>query len=400
MMKGEKALAWPRRAGAAEDDAAPAFLTRRQFVAGVTAVSALALQGGCVTQPGSPRSTVPFVDGLSFMPDLTRNPQALVESGLCSFILDVSKAQQLPTEDGSIRYWRTFEACAQSIEAMRLRLAEMNGVFLATRGSEIRRAYRDGTIAVFFQFQGCEPIGEDLSRIDYFYERGLRVLQITHHNDNAFGGGALERHPRGLTALGHAGVERMNQLGILPDVSHASDETALDVIKASKSPVILSHGAARSIVRNARCAPDDVIRAIGDSGGVMGIFMLSFWLTEDKVPTVEHLLQQIRHVEKVAGSEAVGIGNDFTVAGHEPSAALGNVNSEAVKPTLPWWESVGRQGVLGYDTLPSHYVIPELNNPRRMFVIQRALEQAGYTPARIERILGGNWIRVLSDVLG
>lgn len=343
---------------------------------------------------------MPFVDGLSFMPDLIRNPQALAESGLCSFILDVSKAQQIPTEDGSVRYWRTFEACAQSIDAMRVRLQGMDGVFLATRGSEIRQAYRDGRIAVFFQFQGCEPLGEDLGRIDYFYERGLRVLQITHHNDNPFGGGALEPNPRGLTALGHAGVERMNELGILPDVSHASDATALDVIKASKAPVILSHGAARSIVRNARCAPDEVIRAIGDSGGVMGIFMISFWLTQDETPTVEHLLQQIRHVENVAGSEAVGIGNDFTIAGHEPSAALGNVNSEAVKSSLPWWESVGRQGILGYDSLPSHYVVPELNNTRRMFVIHQALERAGYTSARIERILGGNWIRVLSDVLG
>lgn len=400
MMKRERVAAADGRHRAAEHGAGPALCTRRQFMAGLAAASAFGLQAGCTTQPALRRSPMPFVDGLSFMPDLIRNPQALAESGLCSFILDVSKAQQIPTEDGSVRYWRTFEACAQSIDAMRVRLQGMDGVFLATRGSEIRQAYRDGRIAVFFQFQGCEPLGEDLGRIDYFYERGLRVLQITHHNDNPFGGGALEPNPRGLTALGHAGVERMNELGILPDVSHASDATALDVIKASKAPVILSHGAARSIVRNARCAPDEVIRAIGDSGGVMGIFMISFWLTQDETPTVEHLLQQIRHVENVAGSEAVGIGNDFTIAGHEPSAALGNVNSEAVKSSLPWWESVGRQGILGYDSLPSHYVVPELNNTRRMFVIHQALERAGYTSARIERILGGNWIRVLSDVLG
>ena len=93
----------------------------------------------------------------------------------------------------------------------------------------------------------------------------------------------------------------MNRLRMLADVSHASEPTALDVAKHTRQPFILSHGACRAIVDHPRCASDAVIRAIADRGGVMGIFMMSFWLTTADVPTVEHYLAQIRHVIKVGG---------------------------------------------------------------------------------------------------
>jgi membrane dipeptidase len=81
--------------------------------------------------------------------------------------------------------------------------------------------------------------------------------------------------------------------------------------------VILSHGAARAFVNNARCAPDNVIRAIAESGGMMGIFMMSFWLTTDPTPMVDHYVQHIRYAAKVGGIDAVGIANDFPLAGEQ-----------------------------------------------------------------------------------
>jgi membrane dipeptidase len=334
------------------------------------------------------------------LPDLKEYPDALAQSGLSAFLTDISDPKQVPTDDGSIRYFRSFEGTARSITAMRRRLREIDGAFLATQGSEIGRAFRERRTAVFFQCQGCEPLGEDLGRLDLFYELGLRILQLTHHDDNPFAGGGFQSTPSGLTKLGQDAIARMNELRVIPDLAHASDMTARDVLKASKRPVILSHGAARSLLGNARCAPDDVIRGIGESGGVMGIFMLTFWLTEDPVPMVEHVVRHIRHVENVAGSAAVGIGNDLSVTGYEPAVLLGNDTAAAVKEHIPWWESVRARGVLGFEKTPTHYIVPELNNVHRMFTLQHALERAGHKSSQIERILGGNWIRVLTDVLG
>lgn len=376
--------------------------SRRDFLkqaVAATAAAAVPVALGDARVAAQERQSVPYVDGLSF---LSPDPEDVRRSGLTSFICDVSSVERLPTTDGSIKYFRSFEACAKSLTAMRRRLhsGEIPGAFLATRGSEIAEAFKQGRTAIFFQFQGCEPIGDQLWRLDLFHELGLRVQQITHHNDNPWGGGAIEKTWSGLTKVGFEGVERLNALKIIPDLAHGSDLTALDVLKTSKSPVIISHGGARALVPTARCAPDEVIKKVGASGGVMGIFMMSMWLTTDPQPSMGAYVRQIRHVINVAGVEAVGIANDYTIAGELTAAKAGNDNAKIISNYYAWWDSVAKQGVMGFDTRPPHAVIPELNNVRRMYLLEEALRQRRFTHAEIEKIMGGNWVRVLRDVLG
>ena len=372
--------------------------TRRQFLHKAMAATVAATVPAPIAW-AQERPAIPYVDGLSF---LSPDPEDVRRSGLTSFICDVSSVERLPTTDGSIKYFRSFEACAKSLTAMRrtLHAGQVPSAFLATRGSEVSEAFKQGRTAVFFQFQGCEPIGDQLWRLDLFHELGLRVQQITHHNDNPWGGGAIEKNWTGLTKVGFEGVERLNALKIIPDLSHGSDLTALDVLKTSKSPVIISHGGARALVPTARCSPDEVIRKVGESGGMIGIFMMSMWLTTDPQPTIDAYVRQIRHVANVAGIDAVGIANDYTIAGELSAVKAGNDNAKIISNYYAWWDSVAKQGVMGFNTRPPHAVIPELNNVRRMFLLEEALRRRRFTEGEIEKIMGGNWIRVLRDVLG
>src|SRR5829696_3640511 len=372
--------------------------TRRGFVKQVMAASVAAVVP--IRFPRmQERPSIPYVDGLSF---LSPDAADVGRSGLTAFICDVSSVEQLKTTDGSLKFYRSFDACARSITSMRrgLQAGDIPGAFLASRGAEIREAFAKGRTAVFFQLQGCEPSGDQLWRLELFHELGLRVQQITHHNDNPWGGGAIEKNWTGLTKVGVEGVERLNALNIIPDLSHGSDPTALDVLKTSKKPVIISHGGARALVPSARCAPDEVIRGVGQSGGVMGIFMMSMWLTTDPQPTVDAYVRQIKHVVSVAGIDAVGIANDYTIAGELTAAKAGNDNAKIISNYHAWWDSVAKQGVMGFSTRPPHAVIPELNNVRRMYLLENALRQRRFTQMEIEKIMGGNWTRVLQDVLG
>ena len=371
--------------------------SRRHFLKSTFTAAIVASSSASQTKPE--KSNIPYVDGLCT--NIFNKPEDIRASGLTSLLVDVSAGEMVKSSDGSQRFQRTFAACSRSIVAARQKLRKIDNVFLATDGRQIRDAFKRGETAVFLQIQGGgEAVGEDLSRIDLFHELGLRVLQITHHHNNPLGGGGIERTLSGLTKLGFDAIERMNALGVIPDLSHASDLTSFDVLKASKKPVIISHGAARTLVNNARCAPDEVIRGVADSGGVMGIFMMSFWLTTDPVPTVETLLKQIRHVIKVGGADAVGIANDFPLSGEESLIAAKNNNAEAVKNYFPWWDSVAKMEVLGFDKRPAHVAIPELNNIRRMYTIHEALRKSGFNSRDIEKIMGGNWIRVLAEPVG
>jgi len=105
-------------------------------------------------------------------------------------------------------------------------------------------------------------------------------------------------------------------------------------------------------------------------------------------------------VIKVGGADAVGIANDFPLSGEESLIAAKNNNAEAVKNYFPWWDSVAKMEVLGFDKRPAHVAIPELNNIRRMYTIHEALRKSGFNSRDIEKIMGGNWIRVLAEPVG
>ncbi|HWU95061.1 MAG TPA: membrane dipeptidase [Sphingomonas sp.] len=335
-----------------------------------------------------------FFDSLSFLPD---DLNEITTARLGGMIADVSDLIEVRGADGVPRYSRNFAANDPAIDRAVARLQGSKAAWLAIKGSEI--GSRPGC-AVFLQFQSTEMIGDDLSRIGHFHAKGLRVLQFTHHNNTLFAGGALEPVQTGLTPLGIEGLAEMNRLRILPDVSHGSVPTMLEAARRSKTPIALSHGAARAIVDHPRCAPDEVIRAIAERGGVMGIFMMSFWLTRNKVPTVADYVAQIRHVARIGGIDAVGVANDFPMAGQTNLIKLGNDNAKGVREYLEWWLALRRQGVPGFEWTPEHVVIPELNRIDRMQRIAAALGASGFRASEVDKIMGGNWRRLLTDVLG
>jgi membrane dipeptidase len=360
---------------------------RRAFIAGAGAMAVAA------AAPAKARPNL-WIDGLSFLPD---DLDQVRQAGLSAMIADISEIQTIKGPSGEPRYLRGFEANDPAIDAAVKRIASSDAVYLALKGSDIGR--RPGC-ATFLQFQSTEMIGNDLSRLARFHAKGLRVLQFTHHNDTPFAGGAIEPRQTGLTKLGVEGLAEMNRLRLLPDVSHGSVPTMLDAARLSRTPIVLSHGAARALVDHPRAAPDEVIRAIAERGGMMGVFMMSFWLTRDRVPTPEHYVAQLRHVINVGGIEAVGVSNDFPMDGEATLVKLGNNNAEGVKTYLDWWRAMDRRGVPGFGWTPEHVVIPEFNNIHRMERIAATLERSGFRGREIDRIMGGNWKRVLTDVLG
>jgi len=382
-------------------------VNRRDFVAkGLTAAAVSCLASGtgfgrggrspqaqdALTAVAEERKGHPlYFDGMTFFGG-TAEP--FRNSGLSGLVWDVSAGEMA---DGKFirRLVPTLKSTAAAVKFLR---TNDQGMFLATKGSQILEARRTGRTAVFLQFQSTESLSEDVDTMDVFYELGLRVLQYTHHYDNPYSGGALVKEWKGLTDLGRKALEKMNALGIVPDISHGNEVMGLEVCRLTKKPVIVSHTGCRALVNNARCVTDPVIRAVAGTGGVVGIFSMSFWLTDEPVPTVDSFVHQLEHVIKIGGIDAVGISNDYDVAGQLEAAKLGNDNAEAVKGYFPWWKQ--HEGILGFDKLPTHCVIPELNNIRRFFTIQAALEKKGHTASEIDKIMGGNWVRLYTESLG
>ncbi|MGZ9897269.1 membrane dipeptidase [Shewanella gaetbuli] len=380
------------------------MLTRRKLLKGL---GAAALCSPFFAQHTWASANRPFyIDGLSFLPEDINDVKA---SKLTSFIADISDIEAIKQADGTTNYKRSYNACIKSIKAAKQIVEANPDVYIQGQtGLDIVKAQESGRTAVFFQIQGADCVEEDSAehwqQLQEFKQHGLRVLQLTHHYGNRFAGGALDNDGvtglnKPLTQAGHELVAAMNQHHMLIDVSHSSAQTALDTAKASNSPIVQTHGAARSIVNHARCSPDEVIRAIADTGGVFGIFMMSFWLTNNPTPTISDYIKQIDHVVRIAGVDSVAIANDFPLMGQKELIKLNNNNEQGVKQYLDWWHSLRDKNVLGFDVEPKHVVIPELNNIDRMSLIDDALKKARFKSSDRDRIMGGNWQRVINQVL-
>lgn len=348
-----------------------------------------------------------YIDGLSFLPDDLQDIRA---SKLDAYLCDISAIETIENADGTKNYKRTYDACMQSIKAAAQRVSDNPDILLqGLTGRDIAKARDSQRTALYFQIQGADCV-EDANeanqwrQVDEFHQQGLRVLQLTHHYGNTFAGGALDFDANGglnkpLTAHGRELITKLNHSRILVDVSHSSAQTAIDTAQISQSPIVQSHGAARGIVNHARCSPDEVIRAIADSGGVFGVFMMSFWLTNKATPTIEDYVNQLEYVAKVGGVDCVAIANDFPLRGQENLLALDNDNAKGIKEYQQWWYSLRAKNVLGFDAEPRHVVIPELNHIDRMSRIDDALAKARFKATDRDRFMGGNWQRVLKNVL-
>ncbi len=279
------------------------------------------------------------------------------------------------------------------------------GIALSAR--DIESLHTKGKIAIMMGMEGGHPVGSDTSRLRYFYDRGIRYLTLTWNNSTSWATSARDeedpalRH-RGLTPLGRIMIRKMNEIGLIIDVSHAGDQTLADVLAVTKRPVIASHSSVWTLCHNRRNLKDDQIRAIARTGGLICInfgpwFIDSTFAGKERKmrddakgmidslralygsmgfegeqliaeklasryrpirPPLKNLIDHIDYAVRLVGADHVGIGSDFD----------------------------------GISVTPL-----DMDDVTYLPGITRELLNRGYSEENIRKILGGNFLRVLRE---
>ena len=263
-------------------------------------------------------------------------------------------------------------------------VAHQSMVFVGAAIADVERAHRDGRIAMIPSMESATPIENELDRLDVLYGLGVRMMGVTYSESNALGSGLKETDDGGLTQFGRAAVGRMNKLGMAVDVSHAGDATALDACRESTRPVFISHAGARALWDIPRMKPDEVIRAVADTGGVIGIEAAPHTTLTSTHPlhSLESVMEHFVYCVDLVGIDHVSFGPD-TVFGdhvgfHEAYAAHMDAGDEGEHPRAPY--------VTGLEN------ISEFPN------VVRWLVGHGYADDDIAKAIGGNTIRALREI--
>ncbi len=188
-------------------------------------------------------------------------------------------------------------------------LKNENKITLCKSFSDLLKSIKKNTHSAFLSVEGGEAI-EDINTLFELYSLGVRMITLTWNNDNALGGGA-EGDGRGLSLFGKEVVKKMNELGIIVDVSHASEKTFYDVISISKKPVIASHSNAYELCPHKRNLKNDQYKALIKNGGVAGINFFPEFLTAAKNAQLKDIFSHIEYFLSLGGENNICIGSDF-----------------------------------------------------------------------------------------
>lgn len=356
-------------------------MNRRQFMAAVSG-SALSSTLSSMTPIRSAEPGPPVLDAmgeirLTHSMDLIRQ---VLESG--------TNAVCVTLTDPKVFGEAALDAALDDLTAYDRHIAAHSDLLLkATSVADIQRARSEGKLALLYMLQNTTPIQKDLHRIDLFRRLGLRYLQLTYNYQNYVGSGCRERGVHGLTEFGHAVIERMNEIGILVDTSHANMKTMAEAIRASRQPTIISHTACQAVHDHVRNTTDANLRLLAEHGGVVGICQLRPFLTIERADdNVRFYFDHIDHAVNVAGIDHVGIGSDR--------------DHRVIEDTPEELAVLQQEEGAQFQAVDWPLYMPALNGPRRMEVVRDGLSHRGYTAAQIDKILGGNLYRLYSEVIG
>ena len=264
---------------------------------------------------------------------------------------------------------------------------------LVRTAADILKAKRERKFAVVIGTQDTAMVGGDVNRLVQMKRDGVMTVQLTYNNANLSGDGSLEPRNGGITKLGKATIDRIEKEKLLLDLSHGGARTMAEAAAYAKRPLVISHTGARALADHPRNTPDETIKAVADKGGIVGIYFMPF-LSLDSHPKGSDLIAHIEHVANVAGEDHVGIGTDNGVL---PQL----VNEETTRKLNAWAKQRMDAGIAapgeGLNVWP---MVADYNSVDRYRRLGSDLQKRGWSEARLEKLFGGNFLRVYRDAWG
>ena len=271
--------------------------------------------------------------------------------------------------------------------------ANPDRLVLVRAAADILKAKREKKFAWLYGTQDTSMVGPELDRLAQLKKDGVMTVQLTYNNRNLSGDGALEPANAGLSKLGRATIERIEAEKLLLDLSHGGARTMAEATAFAKRPLVISHTGARALTDHVRNTADETIRAVADKGGVVGVYFMPF-LTLDSHPKGSDLLAHVEHVAKVAGEDHVGIGTDNGVL---PQM----LDAEARKKLDKWQMERIKAGIAAPgEGIGVYPMVADYNSVDRYRRFAADLQKRGWSEARLEKLMGGNFLRVYREAWG
>ncbi len=262
-------------------------------------------------------------------------------------------------------------------------------IFLGKNFKDIEKANKENKTAIFYGFQNCSPIEDDINLVEKIHELGCRFMQLTYNNQSLLATGCYEKIDSGVTNFGREVIKEMNKAGIVVDMSHSAEKSTFDAIEISEKPIAITHANPLFWHAAKRNKSNDLLKTLSDSGGLLGLSLYPHHLKDNSNCTLESFCEMVAKTAEIMNIKNIGIGSDLCL--NQPDQVVEWMRNGTWTKSKNFGE--GSKNKPGFPKQPDWF-----KDARGFFNLEKGLQKVGFSEIEIDGILGNNWYNFYKNI--
>ena len=311
----------------------------------------------------------------------------------CNWSRDVFKINREAGLDAvhvTIVYHEDYDELLTEIKKWSVYFKENSDLIFMGKGFEdIEKARLNNKTAIFFGFQNCSPIEDNINLVEKVHDLGCRFMQLTYNNQSLLATGCYEKIDSGVTNFGKEVIKEMNRVGIVVDMSHSAEKSTFDAIEFSEKPIAITHANPTFWHTAKRNKSNDLIKALGESDGMLGLSLYPHHLKNNTNCTIESFCEMVARTAEIMDIKNIGIGSDLCL--NQPDTVVEWMRNGTWSKSKNYGE--GSKNKPGFPKQPEWF-----KDARGFKNIENGLKKAGFSDSETQGILGNNWYNFYKSI--
>ena len=298
-------------------------------------------------------------------------------------IFEINRSAGLDAVHVTIVYHEDFDELQLEIKKWEKLFHENSDlIFPGKNFNDIDKANKENKTAIFFGFQNCSPIEDDINLVEKVHQLGCRFMQLTYNNQSLLATGCYEKVDSGVTNFGREVIREMNRVGLVVDMSHSAEKSTLDAIELSEKPIAITHANPSFWHPAKRNKSSDLLKILSDSGGMLGLSLYPHHLKDNTNCTLDSFCEMVAKTAEIMDVKKIGIGSDLCL--DHPDTVVEWMRNGSWSKSKNYGE--GSKNKPGFPKQPDWFL-----DARGFSNIEKGLKKAGFSDTETHGILGNNW---------
>ena len=305
-------------------------------------------------------------------------------------IFEINRTAGLDAVHVTIVYHEDFDELQTEVNKWKILFEDNADIIFPGYGfKDIEKAKHENRTAIFFGFQNCSPIEDDIGLVEKVHQLGCRFMQLTYNNQSLLATGCYEKTDSGVTNFGREVIKEMNRVGIVVDMSHSAEKSTFDAIEISEKPIAITHANPSFWHAAKRNKSSDLLKALSDSGGILGLSLYPHHLRDNTNCSLDSFCEMVAKTAEIMDVSKIGIGSDLCL--DQPDSVVEWMRNGTWTKTKNYGE--GSENKPGFPEQPDWF-----KDARGFSNIELGLKKIGFSDDETHGILGNNWYNFYKSI--